>query len=672
MRIKPEPGAVRYAGALAAVAVATGGEVLMHRPATDPFPYQTVLVAVVVVAWFGGLYPALLAAVAGALSTEYFLLAPRHSFRVHGTDEIVGAVFYLAAAIGIVCLAAAIKAARQRAQSAVDDLQDQIAVIDQAYDAVLVWDWDGPITFWSRGAGRLYGFSRAEAVGQAGHELLRTRVSKGFEPVLEALGRTGVWEGELERKAADGRELLVESRMVLARESGRRRVVEASRDLTERRLSRLALREAHDLLEARVRERTEKLAQANEALQLSEAQFRLLVESVNDHAIFMLDADGLIQTWNKGAERISGYKADELIGKHYAVFFTVEDRESGKPQAELDQAVNEGHADIAGWRLRKSGMRFWATGAAAVLRDEQGNTKGFATITRDSTAARRNDDLVRAVLDNTLDAIVSIDAHGAITLFNRAGEAIFGRRQSDVIGQNVNVLMPEPEHSEHDEHLASYLRTGHRTVIGSAREVRGVRKDGSTFPMDLAVTEFEFDQEQYFVGIVRDISVTKSRDEQLRESQHLAAVGQLAGGVAHDFNNLLLVIRGYSSVIRKRPLDDQTRRRPQSNRRCGRACGHPHAAAARLQQAANPSPGHRRPERRCRGSSTPAQAGARRERRPRHQVGGEPTFGPGRSGSARARDHESGRECPRRDGCRRHADDPDGERRARRVGSSSR
>jgi PAS domain S-box-containing protein len=546
------PGVVRYVGALAAVAVATAAQVLLHLPATDPFPYDTVLLALVLVAWFGGVYPALLVAVGGGLSTDYFLLRPRHSFAVHGGRELAGVAFYVGVAIGIVFLAAAIKSARRRAESAVDDLRDQVAVIDQAYDAVIVWDWNGPITFWNHGAARLYGVSRAEAVGQVSRELLATRVTGGFESVLETLERTGLWEGELERKAPDGRELVVQSRMTLVAGTRGAHVLEANRDLTERRLSQLALREAHDLLEARVRERAEKLTQANEALQVSEARFRLLVESVSDHAIFMLDAAGLIQTWNKGAERISGYQADELIGQHYGVFFSAEDRESGKPQKELDRAVNEGHADIAGWRVRKNGSRFWATGAAAVLRDEQGNTKGFATIARDSTAARRTDDLVRAVLDNTLDAIISIDAHGTISLFNQAAEATFGHQQSEVVGQNVNVLMPEPERSEPGGYFV-----GNRTIIGSAREVRGLRKDGSTFPMDLAVTEFEFDQEQYFVAIVRDSSVAKSRDERLRESQRLAAVGQLAGGVAHDFNNLLLVIRGYSAMILKRPLDEQ-------------------------------------------------------------------------------------------------------------------
>ena len=436
------------------------------------------------------------------------------------------------------------QSARRKSESGSREARRQAAVIDQAHDAMLVWDWNGPITFWNRGAERLYGIPRSDALGQDSHSLLSTVAPGGVAAFLDSLEREGSWEGELIHTTRDGRKITVDSRMVLVREPGRAYVIETNRDITRRRAAEAALQEAHELLEARVRERTAELTQSNESLRSSEDRYRLLVEGVNDYAIFMLDPDGTVQTWNSGAEHIEGFHATEIVGKSFSSLFTPEDVAAGIPGQELARAAAEGKAEVEGWRIRRDGSRFWITGTLIALYDSNRVLKGFTKIARDLTERRRNDELLSSVLNHTVHGIVGIDERGIVTLFSRAAEDIFHRTASEMIGANVKMLMPEPYQSEHDGYLAKFLRTGEPNVIGRPRRVQGLRKDGPTFPIDLTITGFLLEGRRHFVGIVEDISEKQKLEAQFHQAQKMEAVGQLAGGVAHDFNNLLTVIIG--------------------------------------------------------------------------------------------------------------------------------
>jgi len=134
-----------------------------------------------------------------------------------------------------------------------------------------------------------------------------------------------------------------------------------------------------------------------------------------------------------------------------------------------------------------------------------------------------NDILIRAIFDNILDGVVSIDQNGSIQNVNPAVEQIFGYTVDELTGNNVNMLMPEPYHSSHDNYLKSYLESGEAKIIGIGREVRGQRKDGSTFPMDLAVSETRVGKERIFVGIIRDISEKKEAESKITEQTRLLA-----------------------------------------------------------------------------------------------------------------------------------------------------
>jgi PAS domain S-box-containing protein len=248
----------------------------------------------------------------------------------------------------------------------------------------------------------------------------------------------------------------------------------------------------------------------------ADEQHHPALEGMRNYAIFMLDPGGRVANWNSGAADLTGYAAQEIVGQHYYCFFTPEQIAQGRPDQLLEKAAAHGHADDNGWRVRKDGSRFYVSTLLTALRDPAGALRGFVKVTRDVTERPRTEEMLHSVVDHVLDGIITIDTRGSIESFNPAAEKIFGYAAAEVIGCNVSMLMPEPYHSEHDGYLANYLRTGDRQIIGIGREVFGRRKDASTFPMDLAVSEFTLGSRRLFTGIVRDITERERLQQDLR------------------------------------------------------------------------------------------------------------------------------------------------------------
>ncbi len=159
---------------------------------------------------------------------------------------------------------------------------------------------------------------------------------------------------------------------------------------------------------------------------------------------------------------------------------------------------------------------------------------------------------LRSILETAPEAIVTIDERGIVGSFSASAEALFGYAASEVIGRNVSMLMPQPHRDQHDGYLDRYLKGGERHIIGIGRVVEGQRKDGTLFPMELAVGEVQTGGERIFTGFIRDLTSRQRMEQELRQAQKMEAVGQLTGGIAHDFNNLLTVIIGNLEMLESR------------------------------------------------------------------------------------------------------------------------
>ncbi|MBL8482571.1 MAG: PAS domain S-box protein, partial [Rhodocyclaceae bacterium] len=256
----------------------------------------------------------------------------------------------------------------------------------------------------------------------------------------------------------------------------------------------------------------------------SEERFRLIVESVRDYAIYMLDPQGIVVSWNRGAERIKGYAADEVLGRHFSLFYTAEDIAAGLPERHLARAAYAGRCEEECWHVRRDGMRILVSAVITSLRDRGGRLVGFAKVTRDVTERRRaeaalrdSETHLRTVLDSVVDAIIVIDMSGNIESANATTETLFGYKPEELLGRKVNVLMGVQYAGRHDEFLRNYLSTGQRRIIGMARDVSARRKDGTEFPIELSVGELRLAGTRKFIGIVRDITDRKRAEQELRQ-----------------------------------------------------------------------------------------------------------------------------------------------------------
>ncbi|HZI15402.1 MAG TPA: PAS domain-containing sensor histidine kinase [Myxococcus sp.] len=266
--------------------------------------------------------------------------------------------------------------------------------------------------------------------------------------------------------------------------------------------------------------------------QISNDHYRLLVESVKDYAIFMLDTEGHVRTWNAGAQVFKGYSAVEIIGRHISTFYTPEDAAAGLPQRLLQAAVRDGRVEDEGWRVRKDGTRFWADVVITALRDATGTLVGYGKVTRDLTerrfaeeALRQSEERFRFMLSSVKDyAIFMLDPQGRVATWNAGAARIKGYTPREIIGQHFSRFYPPDEATSGkcERELETALLVGKFEEEGWR-----VRKDGSRFWASVVIEPIKGpdDRLRGFAKVTRDLTERRhAEQERLRLAQAQEAI----------------------------------------------------------------------------------------------------------------------------------------------------
>ncbi|MEG3175788.1 PAS domain S-box protein [Sphingomonas sp. RB3P16] len=292
--------------------------------------------------------------------------------------------------------------------------------------------------------------------------------------------------------------------------------------------------------------------------------FALFVNGTIDRAQFLLDLQGRVTSWNRGAEILTDWRAHEIIGESFVRFYPSADVAHGMPEADLAAARAAVTTRKEAWRIRRDGSEYLADSTLVALYDADGHLHGYGQSVYDVTSRRAaegaladSEQHMRSILTTIPDAMIVIDERGRILSFSSAAERLFGYTEAELLGRNVNALMPRSDRDRHDSYLGHYLATGERRIIGIGRVVVGARRDGSTFPMELSVGEATSKGRRIFTGFIRDLTEQQRNELQLKELQselihvsRLSAMGTMASTLAHELNQPLTAIANYMEASR--------------------------------------------------------------------------------------------------------------------------
>ena len=489
----------RYLVAVAATAVAVVLRWLLAPWMGEHYPFITIFGAVAAAVWYGGWRPAAVASLFGLVACEYLFVGQHGSF---DAGDLAGLVMFLLTCSIIIGIGEAMRSAQRRAQEGRELLRTAERALLESEARFRTLADHAPALLWvntptgCEHVNRAYldflGLTLEQVRGMNWAEYVhpedREEYTSGY---LKALEKRAVFEGQFRFRHASGEYRHLKS-VGVPRFSGTGDFlgyVGFSVDITD-------------------------IKRAEEALRTSEERFRLMADAA-PVLIWLSGTDKLCTWFNKAWLDFVGRSMEEELGNGWADNVHPED---------FDRCLDTYTAAFDAlrpfsmeYRLRRhDGEYRWVLDSGIPRHESGGRFAGYIGSCIDITDRKHAEDdlrgaeqVIRSVVDNVIDAIITIDDRGSVLSFNPAAEKIFGYAGSEIIGRNVKTLMPEPYHREHDGYIANYLRTGEAKIIGIGREVVGRRKDGSTFPMDLAVGEFHVADRRHFTGIVRDITERK-------------------------------------------------------------------------------------------------------------------------------------------------------------------
>jgi two-component system sensor kinase FixL len=315
-------------------------------------------------------------------------------------------------------------------------------------------------------------------------------------------------------------------------------------------------RESRDALGRSKRSGDDRVEVAEATVRETSARLQSVIDSAVD-GIIVIDATGRIESFNRGAERLFGYAASEVLGRNVNILTPSPYHEAH--DGYLAAYLETGKAKIIGVGREVAGRRrdgstfplHLSVGEMSVGGERKftGMLHDLSTRVELEARLRASEGRWRSVIESAVDGIVVIDARGLIESFNPAAERLFGYAEEEVVGKNVSMLMPSPYHEEHDAYVARYLATGVPKIIGRGREVAGLHRDGTIFPVHLSVGELIEGTERKFTGIIHDLAARVRIETQLREATALARLGEMAAVIAHEVKNPLAGVRGAIQVI---------------------------------------------------------------------------------------------------------------------------